>query len=235
MVEVTAFIFARAGSRGLKNKNIMNFADKPLISWTIRQALENSRIERVIVSTDSPEIAEISRYYGAEVPFLRPANLASDMAPELLSWKHALNFLKESEGAIPNIFLSLPCTAPLREQVDIDLNLDCLIENQGDIAISVTPSTRSPYFNMVRLDSKGKATTFTDTETPYTRRQDVPLTYDITTVAYSARPKYVLETETLLGGTVYASVVNREHSIDIDDAFDFEIAEFLFKKKNGEK
>jgi len=235
MTEVTSFIFARGGSRGLRNKNTLDFAGKPLIAWTIEQALANPRIERVIVSTDSVEIANISRAYGAEVPFLRPADLASDTSPELHSWKHALNFLKDTEGIFPKIFLSLPCTAPLRIQVDIDRNLDCLFENNGDMAISVSPSMRSPYFNMVQLDHAGQASLAIKPETGYTRRQDVPETFDITTVAYSARSQFILETDNLMAGKVFASLVDRERAIDIDDQLDFEIAEFIFKKKNGER
>lgn len=234
MNKVPAFIFARGGSRGLSNKNILDFAGRPLISWTINQAIENPRIERVIVSTDSPEISEISKYYGAEVPFLRPSELASDTSPEILSWKHALNFLKQTEGKIPEIFLSLPCTSPLRAQSDIDNNLDCLLEKQADIAISVCPSQRSPYFNMVKLEENNQASLVMKSEKYFSRRQDVPGTYDLTTVVYSARSLYVLETNDLMSGNVFASVVDRDRAIDIDDQFDFEIAEYLFQKKNGE-
>lgn len=234
MSKISSFIFARGGSRGLKNKNILNFAGKPLIAWTIELGLANPRIGRVIVSTDSPEIADVACKYGAEVPFLRPPELATDTSPELHSWKHALKFLQDTEGALPKIFLSLPCTAPLRIQEDIDRNLDRLIESDSDFAISVSPSTRSPYFNMVHLDPAWAANLVIRTEKTYSRRQDVPETFDITTVAYSARSQFILETDNLMGGKVCASIVDRERAIDIDDLLDFEIAEYLFKK-SGEK
>lgn len=235
MTDVACFIFARGGSRGLKNKNLLDFAGKPLIAWTIEQALENSRVKRVIVSTDSAEIAEISHFYGAEIPFRRPQELASDTSPELDSWKHALEFLIETEGSAPEIFLSLPCTAPLRIQDDIDRNIDCLSENKADIAISVTPSMRSPYFNMIELSDNGRANLVIESNTKYSRRQDVPQTFDITTVAYSARSQYILDTDDLMSGKVFASIVDRDRAIDIDDAIDFDVAEFLFKKKSGKK
>ena len=233
MDKIFAFIFARGGSRGLIKKNIREFAGKPLISWTILQALENPRIERVIVSTDSPEIAEISKNYGAEVPFLRPANLASDASPEILSWKHALSYLMEHEGKIPEFFLTLPCTAPLRLQSDIDNNLDCLVSKKGDLVISICPSQRSPYFNMVTLDGNHQVDLVMKSERPFTRRQDTPQIFDITTVAYSAKSSYILETDNLMEGKVFASLVDRNRAIDIDDALDFEIAEYLFKKESG--
>ncbi len=235
MTDITCFIFARGGSRGLKNKNLLDFAGKPLIAWTIEQALENSRAKRVIVSTDSTEIAEISQFYGAEIPFLRPKELASDTSPELDSWKHALEFLIQTEGSVPGIFLSLPCTSPLRIQDDIDRNIECLTQNKADIVISVSPSMRSPYFNMVQLGDSGQVNLVIESGKKYARRQDVPQTFDITTVAYSARSQFILNTDNLMSGKVFASIVDRERAIDIDDALDFEIAEFLFKKKNGKK
>jgi CMP-N-acetylneuraminic acid synthetase len=234
MDEIAAFIFARGGSRGLRNKNILDFAGKPLIAWTIKQALANPQITRVIVSTDSPEIAEISKSFGAEVPFLRPPDLATDTSPELLSWKHALEYLNKTEGKVPEVFVSLPCTAPLRSQEDITRNLQCLFESGGDLVLSVTPSQRSPYFNMVCLEPNGAAKLVIDSGYSYSRRQDVPLTYDVTTVAYSGKSNYILETESLFSGSVYASVIDQERSIDIDNLFDFQFAEYLFKKSGTE-
>jgi CMP-N-acetylneuraminic acid synthetase len=234
MKDVISFIFARGGSKGLKNKNILSFAGKPLIAWTIEQALGHPEIDRVLVSTDSLEIAEISKSFGAEVPFIRPPELATDSSSELLSWKHALNFLQNEEGKVPEIFVSLPCTAPLRSQEDITRNLHLLVESGGDLALTVTPSQRSPYFNMVHLQSDSRASLVIDNGSTYTRRQDAPHTYDMTTVAYSGKSSYILETNELLSGKVYASIVDQERAIDIDNSFDFEIAEYLFKK-SGKK
>lgn len=235
MFETIGFIFARGGSKGLRNKNILDFAGKPLISWTIKQALENPRIKRIIVSTDSEEIADVSLTFGAEVPFLRPLVLASDTSPELDSWKHALNFLQESEGKIPDIFLSLPCTAPLRSQSDIENILDCLIKNKADLAISISPSHRSPFFNMVQMDSTGKVSLVIESERSYARRQDTPLTFDVTTIAYCARSEFILETENLMEGKVFGSIVERERAIDIDNQLDFDLAQFLFSRNRATK
>jgi N-acylneuraminate cytidylyltransferase len=226
---VTAFIFARSGSKGVVNKNIREFAGKPLIAWSIEQALSSKRIDRVIVSTDSSEIAEISLRYGAEVPFLRPAELAADDSPELLAWKHALTFLEKKEGRIPEIFLSLPCTSPLRSHEDVEANLDCLISNKADLAICVSSSKRSPFFNLIKLSAGGEVERF-QTDINYTRRQDVPQTFDVTTIAYSGYSKYILETSELFSGRIFASLINEERAIDIDSELDFQLAEFLFKK-----
>ena len=227
MTNVTGFIFARGGSKGLKNKNLLNFAGKPLIAWTIELAKQNSRINRVIVSTDSLEIAKISLSYGAEIPFMRPDDLATDESPELDAWKQALRYLSDVEGELPEIFLSLPCTAPLRTQNDINLNLDCLLEHRCDMVISVTPSNSNPHFNMVRIQRDGTVKLAIELDPQPFRRQDAPALYDITTIAYSANPRYILETENLFSGNIHASLVERERAIDIDTQVDFDFAEFL--------
>jgi N-acylneuraminate cytidylyltransferase len=105
-----------------------------------------------------------------------------------------------------------------------------LVEKGADLALTVTPSQRSPFFNMVHLQSDGRASLVMESGTNYTRRQDTPRTYDVTTVAYSGKSSYILETSELFSGKVYASIVDQERAIDIDNSFDFEFAEYLFKK-----
>lgn len=123
-MNTVAFIFARGGSKGLPGKNIRPLGGKPLIAWSIDQALAVKRIARVIVSTDSREIADVARKYGAEVPFIRPEQLARDDSPEWLSWRHALNYLMDTDGALPEAMVSIPTTAPLRLPIDIENCLD---------------------------------------------------------------------------------------------------------------
>ena len=113
-MKIIAFIFARGGSKGLPNKNIKILNGKPLIAWSIEHAKKINRIDRVIVSTDSEEIAKIAREFGAEVPFMRPLELATDESPEWLSWQHGLKHLKSIDGCLPDLMLSIPATAPLR-------------------------------------------------------------------------------------------------------------------------
>ena len=148
-IKVIAFIFARGGSKGLPGKNIRLLGGKPLIAWSIEHALAVKRIERIIVSTDSEEIAVVAREYGAEVPFIRPAELARDNSPEWMAWRHALNYLSESTGVLPEVMVSVPATAPLRHALDIENCLDEYEKSDADIVITVTEAHRSPYFNMV--------------------------------------------------------------------------------------
>lgn len=228
-MNVVGFIFARAGSKGLPGKNILPIAGKPLIAWSIECALKVSRIERLIVSTDSPDIAKIAKAYGAEVPFMRPSWLATDESSEWESWKHALNYLKESTGTLPNIMVSIPPVAPLRESIDIENCLNEYDKGSSDIVISVTESHRSPYFNMVKALPDDKYGLVNPPSSLINRRQDVPIVYDITTVCYVANSEFVLSHKSLFEGRVGAVHVPIERAIDIDTLLDFQVAEYLMK------
>jgi N-acylneuraminate cytidylyltransferase len=228
-MDSVGFIFARGGSKGLPGKNTLPIAGKPLIAWSIECALKVSRIKRLIVSTDSPEIAKIAVQYGAEAPFIRPSRLATDDSAEWDSWKHGLNYIRESTGTLPKIMVSIPPVAPLRAPIDIE---NCLTEYDkglSDIVISVTESRRSPYFNMVKTLPDGSYGLVSSPDSLIYRRQDVPLVYDITTVCYVANSEYVLSHESMFEGQVGAVQVPTERSIDIDTALDFKVAEFLLK------
>ena len=161
---------------------------KPLIAWSIEHAHAVQRIERVIVSTDCQEIADVARQYGAEVPFMRPKKLALDDSPEWLAWQHALNYLKETEGLLPKVMVSVPTTAPLRSVIDLNNCLDEYEKGEVDVVVTVTEAFRSPYFNMVKSNSDGTVDLVIPPSTTLTRRQDAPSVYDMAKVAYMARP-----------------------------------------------
>ncbi|GHV54787.1 acylneuraminate cytidylyltransferase [Synergistales bacterium] len=224
------YIFARGGSKGLPRKNILPLGGKPLIAYSIEALRESRYISRIIVSTDDAEIAETARNFGAEVPFMRPAELASDGAPELLAWKHALHEA-EREGKTPDIFVSAPTTSPLRLPSDIDSAVETLIKTGCDMVVSVTESARSPYFNMVTRDAEGRTKIFARLPGEVTRRQDAPPVYDMTTVVYAAKSSYVMAGDTAMPGDVRSIVVPRERAADIDTKLDFEFAEFLLNRR----
>lgn len=222
-----AFIFARGGSKGVPGKNIKKLGNKPLIAWSIEQAKAVKKINRVIVSTDSIEIAKVAIQYGAEVPFLRPAELAQDDSPEWSAWRHALTYLLENEGKLPEIMVSVPTTAPLRATEDIENCINHYISGKFDIVLAVTEANRSPYFNMVSIAENGQAKLVIENSGKYTRRQDVPEVFDITTVAYVVNPNFVLSNSSIFDGTVGVVHVPKERSLDIDTAYEFRIAECL--------
>jgi CMP-N-acetylneuraminic acid synthetase len=228
-MSIVAFIFARGGSKGLPGKNILNFAGKPLIVWAIEQAKSISRIDKVIVSTDSEEIAGIALKAGAEVPYLRPKDLASDSAPEWMAWRHALNNYKNSEGTYPRVMLSLPATSPLRSLMDIENCLDTYEAAKADAVIGITDAHKSPYFNMVVKDKSQELNLVMRPDRAISRRQDAERIYDLTTVAYAIRPDFIFACESLFEGVVKSFDVPQERAIDIDTAFDFKVAELLFK------
>ena len=228
---MVALIFARGGSKGLPGKNIRPLGGKPLIAWSIEHALAVERIDRVIVSTDSDEIASISKHYGAEVPFIRPANLATDESAEWLAWRQGLEYLKEEKGAMPEVMVSLPATAPLRLTVDINNCIDEYKKGSTDVVITMTDAHRSPYFNMVKENQDGTYGLVNAPQFTIGRRQDAPMVYDMATVCYVANTEFVMSRDSIFEGRVRAVHVPVERAIDIDTLLDFQIAEFLLSNR----
>ena len=230
---IAACIFARGGSRGLPGKNIRDFAGKPLIAWAIEHALALETVHEVIVSTDSAQIAEIARSCGASVPFIRPSELAKDDSPEWMAWRHMLNFLLERDGKLPDAMLSVPTTAPLRSVSDIQRCIDTFELGITDAIVTVTDSHRNPYFNMVKLDSRGFANVVIADNSGINRRQDSPSVFDMTTAAYVVNAKFIMEHSGIFEGRVKAVHLPKERAIDIDTLLDFEYAEFLFQRNTS--
>lgn len=227
---VVAFIFARGGSKGVPRKNIRPLGGKPLIAHAIEAARAAERITEVVVSTEDPEIAEVARHYGAEVPFMRPESLARDDSPEWLAWRHAIETWQALGGRTLDAFVSVPPTSPFRQPGDIDACVDALMRTDAEIVLTVSPAARNPYFNMVRLDADGYAH-LPMTGERITRRQDAPPLFDITTVAYAARPPFVLTRQGLFEGRVRTVVVPPERALDIDTELDLKFAEFLLANR----
>ena len=222
-----AFIFARGGSKGVPGKNIRSLDGKPLLAYSIMAAQSIDEISRVFVSTDDQDIADIGAKYGAEI-INRPEELAQDDTPEWLAWRHAIEWL-ENKGEYFDCFVSLPTTSPLRSKRDVVSCLN-LLDDQTDIVVTMTDTTRSPYFNMVSEEG-GCIKLLAKSEKGYSRRQDVPLAYDMTTVAYVTRPDFIKNNNKVFDGQVKAVLIPKERAIDIDDEIDFKMAEMLIKEK----
>ncbi len=227
-MKIVALICARGGSKGLPGKNIRPLGGVPLIVHSIRQAQAVPRIGRVIVSTDAEEIAAVAREAGAEVPFMRPAELAQDNSPERAVWRHALEYLKSVDGAYPDVLIVVPATAPLRTPQDLERCLEAFDQGGADTVITVSDPHRNPYFNMVKALPDGTVDiVIPPAETKFTRRQDAPQVFDVTTVAYVTRPEFVMATDNIFSGRVKAVNIPVERAIDIDTLLDFRIAECL--------
>ena len=227
-MKIFSFIFARGGSKTLPKKNIKHLGGMPLIAHSIKLANKIEEINEVFVSSDSNEILELAKDYGAKT-ILRPKELATDEAPEWLAWKHAVQKIKEEYGDF-DLFLSLPATAPLRLAEDVK---ECIaqIDQETDVVITVTPSSRSPHFNMIYRKDSGESEIILGDSNPV-RRQDAPVVYDITTVAYVTRPSYILEKDGVFSGRVKSVVVPKDRAVDIDDELDFLIAETYYERNN---
>ncbi|MCY9872535.1 cytidylyltransferase domain-containing protein [Vibrio barjaei] len=224
-----AFIFARGGSKGLPGKNIKPLAGKPLLTYSIETAQRCSSIERVFVSTDDADIARVARESGATV-IVRPAELATDTSPEWLSWRHAIEWVESHHGKFDG-FVSLPATSPLRSVEDVESAIEKLASTDADICISVTSANRSPFFNMVkRVDDHVELVNPPITDV--TRRQDAPEVFDITTVVYATTPEFVNQQQGIFAGKVTSIVVPKKRAVDIDDIYDFKLAEAILQEAN---
>lgn len=232
MTKYVGLIFARGGSKGLPGKNIRMLHGKPLIAWSIEHARAVKRIDEIIVSTDCPDIAEVAKRFGAHVPFIRPAHLAQDDSPERLAWRHALDFLKQRDGAYPDAMVSIPATAPLRSPQDIENCLDEYEHGDADVVITMSEAHRNPYFNMVKRNEDGTVGLVLAAPSGVFRRQDAPAVYDVTTVAYVANSRYVMEKDGLFDGRVRAVNVPVERALDIDTILDFRMAEMLLEARD---
>jgi CMP-N-acetylneuraminic acid synthetase len=230
-MSLVALICARGGSKGVAAKNIRYIGGKPLIVWTIEQALEFKKFSRVIVSTDSAEIAAIALSAGAEIPFIRPEELAQDNSPEWQVWQHALQHIQNKFVSLPAALVVLPTTSPLRALSDIQKCVDLFFEGNFDIVITATKARRSPYFNMVKVREDGMASLADETYSGLYRRQDAPELFDMTTVAYVANPTFVMNSKGMFEGRVGLVQIPEERAMDIDTVYDFDVAEFLISRK----
>tara|TARA_B100000579_G_scaffold369510_1_gene330995 strand:+ start:199 stop:891 length:693 start_codon:yes stop_codon:yes gene_type:complete len=226
-----AFIFARGGSKGVPRKNIRELAGKPLLKYSIDSAKAIKSISKIFVSTDDNEIANIARQNGAII-IERPLELAKDDTPEWLAWNHAIEWLK-NKGDSFDIFLSLPTTSPLRSKRDIKKSIDAL-DDSTDIVVTMTSANRSPWFNMVKKNSDGYVKLLLNDDKRFHRRQDPPKVFDLTTVAYVTRPKFIQSANGVFDGNVSGVMIPRIRALDIDTELDFEIAECLIKKLTKE-
>ena len=159
MPQVIGLITARGGSKGIPRKNVVNVAGKPLIAWTITAALGANVLDRVIVSTDDEEIADIAQKWGAEVPFMRPSGLSNDNSPHVDVLIHAINWLQENEDYFPEYLMLLQPTSPLRTIVDIQKSFALAIDRKADCVISVQEALSHPY-SMMQLSEDQRLSEF---------------------------------------------------------------------------
>ena len=226
---VLAIIPARGGSKGVPRKNIKNLCGKPLIIWTIGEGLKSKYIDRIIVSTEDEEIAEMSKKHGAEVPFMRPKELSEDDTPGAEPLLHCINWLKNNEDYYPDYICTLQCTSPFRKSKHIDEALEQLLKQGGDSIVGVCESEISPYW-MKRI-LNGKIVDFIDNSKVYNRRQDLPVIYRLNGALYIGKTDILLKNRNWYTDNTLPYVMSNEDSIDIDTILDFKFAELIMKEK----
>lgn len=230
MSNVLCTICARGGSKGVKNKNIIPLNGKPLIAYSIEQAKESGLFDHIVISTDSDEIAEVASLFGGEVFFKRSAEMASDTAGKLEVIRDAFVRSEDYFAKKYDYLIDLDATAPLRSVEDIKNSFSQFLNDGNDNLITAMPSRRSPYFNLVEVDKKGKVMLSKKLEHGIVRRQDAPKSYDMNASIYIWKREIILNCNTLFLDNTGLYVMPEEKSIDIDTQLDFEFVEFLLKK-----
>lgn len=225
-----AIIPARIGSKGLRKKNIKKFCGKKLIEWTIKAAKRCNYLDNIIVSTDSKEIIEIAKKYNLEVPFLRPKNISGDKTSMFSVIKHCVDFYKKKKVYYENVVLLEP-TSPIREPNDLNKAIKFFLKdfNKLNSLVSLGEVTEHPY---ITFGIKGKYVKKVNIlKKKITRRQDLPKFYFPYGVVYISKIKdYLVNKSFISESTGYMKIKNYQN-IEIDNIYDFDKAEIIFKKK----
>lgn len=226
MTEILALIPARGGSKGIPRKNIRNFAGYPLLAWSIAAAKQSKSVTRIIVSTDDEEIAAIAREWGAETPFLRPAELAHDKTTDLPVFVHALQWMQEMEGYHPEIMVQLRPTSPIRPKSMVDDAIRILLNHKdADCVRGVVPAAQNP-FKMWRFNGEEKPLNplleVVGITEPYNApRQVLPPVYWQTGHIDAIRTATITHKKSLTGDVIYPLLIDPKYTVDIDTLTDW--------------
>lgn len=224
---VLGLIPARGGSKGIPRKNLKNLCGKPLIAWTIESALKSTKIDNVVVSTDDDEIADIARQYGANVPFLRPSELAKDSTPGIAPVLHAIEHLPNFDS-----ILLLQPTSPLRDVNDIDAVVNFAIQENAESVVSVCESPVHPYW--VYTSENKFLKPFFEHEF-IACRQDLPQALALNGAFYMAKTTWLLENNSFIGSDTYFYLMPKSRSYDIDDNEDWIVVESILSRSLNQK
>lgn len=235
-------ICARGGSKGVKDKNIRLLAGKPLIAYTLEVAKKwaqasKPEVSTIICSTDSERIAEVARQFGAEIPFIRPAELATDSMGKIDVIRHALINCEKKYNLKYDFIVDLDCTNPIRTVEDLDHCLKIFQEKDADFLLSVVNARKNPYFNLLELNKNGFAEVSKKLDQKIVRRQDAPKVYDANASIYFYKRDFLLNSESsapLNSNKVAIYLMEDDSAIDIDTELDFKIVEKILEQKGSE-
>lgn len=232
-MEVLALIPARAGSQGVPKKNITPVGGKPMLAWSIEAAKASAPITRIIVSTDSDEIAKIGVTWGAEAPFLRPADISTSTATAMDALLHTLEWLQKNEGYQPEFVVLLQPTSPLRTATDIDAAWTILRNSNAKAILGVTPVRQFPEW-LYYVNESGQVESYLDPgKTANKQRQQLPNLYCSNGAIYILETAAILATKSWFPEPTVAYIMPPERSIDIDTLFDLKIADLLLRNRES--
>lgn len=229
-MKVLCTICARGGSKGVPNKNIRQLLGKPLIVWTIEQAINSNLFDKIVVSSDSEQILKIAKENRAEAFFKREPRLSGDKVGKIEVIRDAL---LKSEGFFRthfDVIVDLDVTSPIRNSEDIIQAYKTFIDNDYDILFSVAPSRKNPYFNMIEIDQNGKVRLCKTLNQPIKRRQDAPRVYDMNASIYIWKREILINHNTLFLDKTGIYVMGEESAYDIDSELDLLIVECIMRK-----
>jgi CMP-N-acetylneuraminic acid synthetase len=235
-LKVMGIIGIRSGSKGVPDKNIRSLAGKPLVGWILDAVRQSKYMNRVVVSTDSPDYAAVAKSFGADIPYLRPVELAADESPEFEYVKHMVEWLDKNEMYRPDIVVRMMATVPLQTAEDIDAAIAWLIEDpKADSAVVIAEARQHPMKALKIIDDgeggKKLVTYFTDSGrevTPLARQNYQKAYFRANVIA--CRRRVIFDTNSLTGDLVRFHVIPQERAVDIDNYMDFYMTEHLIKK-----
>jgi|688.fasta_scaffold277714_2 CMP-N,N'-diacetyllegionaminic acid synthase len=235
-MEVLAIIPARGGSKGIPNKNIKLLNGIPLLEYTTTSAIKSKFINRIILSTDDKNIADLGIKLGVEVPFLRPSSLAKDDTPSLPVFINTLEELEKREGYKPDVIIVLQPTSPLRSTIHIDEAMELYLSRSCDSLVSIcdVPHNMNP-FSVMKMNSENMLDVFLEYDESNNLRQKKPKFFARNGAAiYIFNYDCLMRKNSIYGDSILGYKMNKISSIDIDDEFDWEIASlFLLKNIHG--
>jgi N-acylneuraminate cytidylyltransferase/CMP-N,N'-diacetyllegionaminic acid synthase len=205
-------------------------AGKPLIAHTIECARNCPTLGRVVVSTDDEEIASQSKRYGAEVPFMRPANLAADDSPKWEVFQHLVQTVEQEDGQQIDVLVDLDTGVPLRQPADITACVEKLLKGAAEVVVTAYEAERNPYFNMVELDENNEARMVKASAKPIACRQAAPIVYGLSPAVYAIRREALWKYEHWSQARLQIHVIPRERALDIDSEIDFFLVECLMER-----
>ncbi len=227
--KILAVITARGGSKGIPRKNIKELGGKPLIAYSIEAAKKSNLISHLIVSTNDDEIAGIAKKFGAEVPFIRPAELASDTSSHVEVMQHAVRFMEEQLAITFDYAVILQPTSPFRLVEDIDETLRILMESGADSGVSMMELEGDHPVKIKKMDGN-KVLPYCVLESEGVRRQDLPKAYKRSSAVYAVKRDVLINQGMIFGNDTVGHIVPGERSIDIDTEYDWIRAEYMLKK-----